>query len=131
MRGYEKKHKDNKCKKKDDKWKKKCCCQSGNIFKCLNSIDKEIACFKELVPSKHLSRSTKEKVLICLILRDLGTIEKKLDRVLRELTSDWESNCVFDSHFDSDSESFCDSDSDSDSDSDCDSDCDSDSHRDH
>lgn len=111
--------------KRGKKHKKgKCCCKSNNILECLSTIDKQIDHVKSCVPHKHLSRSTREKVLFCLVLRDIACLERKLDRILCELTSDcWDSDCcsVCDSHSD------CDSDCDSDSDSHCDSDCDSDS----
>lgn len=103
--------------------KEKCCCKSDNILECLATLDAELNRVKSCVPHKQLSRSTKEKVLFCIVLRDIAILEKKLDKILRELTSDcWMSTGGSDSHSDcsdSDSDSDCDCDSHSDSSSCC------------
>jgi hypothetical protein len=85
--------------------KEKCCCKSDNILECLATIDCEFDRVRICMPHKHLSRSTREKILTCLVLRDIAILEKKLDKILRELTSD----CWTTIH------NECDSDSDSDS----------------
>jgi hypothetical protein len=67
---------------------------------------------------KFFSRVAKEKVLFCILLREIRKIDKKLDKILRELDCGWNtpfhSDSDSDCHSDSDSDSFCDSDYDSD-----------------
>jgi len=104
--------------------KGKCCCKSGNILECMSAIDEEIKRVKDCIPHKHLSRSTREKVFYCIVLRDLAILEKKIDKILCELISeswltDWDckkhgkshSDCDSDSEYPSDCSDECESDS--------------------
>lgn len=78
------------------------CCDSDNLLKCLCAIDKEIACFKECGHTKHVNHLTREKILFCMIMRDIAKLDKKLDLILRELNSDWDTS----NFCESDSENF-------------------------
>lgn len=90
------------------------CCDTDNLLKCMCAIDQEIAYFKECGFSKHVSHLTREKILFCMIMRDLAKMDKKLDKILCELNSDW---CSSSSDFCSDSSDSSDSSSSSSSDS--------------
>ena len=89
------------------------CCDSDKLLKCMCAIDQEIACFKECGFSKHVSHITREKILFCMIMRDIAKLDKKLDKILCELNSDWCSNSSISCSCDSGSDSCSDSDSDS------------------
>lgn len=84
------------CKKEHKEW----CCNEDDIFECLCELDKELECIKKSCGHKHLTHVTKEKVLTCILLREIDKLEKKLDKILRELDCGWDS--------DSDSNSDCD-----------------------
>lgn len=75
------------------------CCDGDSLIKCMGTIDQEITCFKECGHTKHVNHATKEKILFCIITRDIAKLDKKLDLILRELNSAW------------DCHSFCDSES--------------------
>lgn len=77
------------------------CCDQDDIFECLCNLDNELECIKKACGNKKfLSHLTKEKVLFCIVLRELGKIDKKLDKILRELDCGWGT--------DSDSDCDCD-----------------------
>lgn len=86
------------------KWPpKECHCDTDEIFECLCELEKELDCIKDSFGhNKYFGRVAKEKVLFCIVLREIAKLEKKLDKILRELDCGWSSDC------DSDSESKCD-----------------------
>lgn len=82
---------------------KECCFDQDEILKCLCELDKELECIKHAFGhNKYFSRVAKEKVLFCILLREIGNIEKKLDKILRELDCGWTTDG------DSDSDCGCD-----------------------
>ena len=89
------------------KFQKQCCPNDSEILECVCELDQELECIKNLVcHNKSFSHVTKEKVLFCILLREIADVEKrlgkKLDKILRELDCDWCSDS------DSDSDSKCD-----------------------
>ena len=81
---------------------KECCCDEDDICKCLCELEKELECVKKQCGHKHLTHVTKEKVLICIVLREIDKLEKKLDKILRELDCGFSTDCCSDSNSDSD-----------------------------
>lgn len=87
---------------KDHKKIQKPCCDNNDIFECLCALEQELDCIKKSFGhSKYFGRMAKEKVLFCILLREISKLDKKLDRILRELDCSWGHDS------DSDSDSFC------------------------
>lgn len=84
---------------------KECTCDKNDIFKCLCELDKEIDCIKDSFGhKKYFGRVAKEKVLFCILLREISNLDKKLDKILRELDCEWYAESDVDSNSDCDSE---------------------------
>lgn len=73
------------------------CCDS-DIFECLCALEQELDCIKK---SLGHHRIAKEKILFCILLREISKLDKKLDQILCELDCSWSSDS------DSDSDSCC------------------------
>lgn len=89
-----------------DKRNDECCCIPNDIITCICELDQKINCIKDVFGHKqYLEPMAKEKILLCILLREIAKLDKKLDRILQELDCDWDECC-------------CDNDRNGDSDSD-------------
>ena len=58
-----------------------CCTDTRDIIACLCNLDKQFACIEDCLGD--CDDKLKSKVIACIILREISTVNAKLDRIIR------------------------------------------------